>query len=81
MGIQGESTHRMTIFSPGDCWRGDPKSIAAQSERLLQGDREVPRLPIILDLWGNYKSAKEKREDLCLFQFSLRYFVKRERKY
>ena len=54
----------MTIFSPGDCGGGDPKGIAAQSERLLQGDRKVQRLPIILDLWGNCRSTTVKREDL-----------------
>lgn len=43
----------MTIFSPGDSWGGDPKGIAAQSERLLQGDSEVQWFAIILDLWGN----------------------------
>ena len=46
-------THRMTIFSPGDGWGGDPEDITGQSERLLQGDGEVQRLVIVLDLWGN----------------------------
>jgi len=66
MGIQSERTHRMTIFSPGDCWGGDPEGIAAQSERLLQSDSEVQRLPIILDLWGNCNSAKKIKERFVL---------------
>jgi len=41
MAIQGERTHWMPIFSPGDSGGGDPKGVAAQSERLLQGDSEV----------------------------------------
>lgn len=57
MAILGETTHWMTIFSPGDCRGGDPKGIAAQSERLLQGDGEVQWLPIVLDLWGNYRGT------------------------
>lgn len=43
----------MGVFSPGDCWGGDPKGIAAQSERLLQGDGEVQWLAIVLDFWGD----------------------------
>lgn len=70
----------MTIFSPGDCWGGDPKHITAQSERLLQGDSEVQWLAVILDLWRNWRSEKEKGK-ICvytLFQSSLRCFVRRK---
>lgn len=51
--VGGKNTHRMAIFSPGDCWGGDPKGVAAQSERLLQGDSEVQGLAVVLDFWGN----------------------------
>jgi len=44
----------MSIFSPGDGWRGDAKGITAKSERLLQGDGEVNGLAVIGDLWGNW---------------------------
>lgn len=47
------STHRIIIFSPGDCRGGDAEGIAAQSQRLFQGHSEVQLLPVILDLRWN----------------------------
>lgn len=51
--VKTQQTYSVTIFSPGDCRRRDPKDITAKSERLLQGDSEVQWLAVILDLRGN----------------------------
>lgn len=65
----------MTIFGPGDCWRGDPEGVAAQSERLLQCDSKVQRLAVILDLWGNCRGVEERSEALCFKYVSVQFKV------
>lgn len=54
-------THRSAVLGPGDGRGGDPEGVAAQSERLLQGDRQVLGLVVVLDLWGNCSNTQRGR--------------------
>lgn len=46
-------SYRSAVLGPEDCRRRNPKGVTAKSEWLLQGDREVERLAVILNLRGN----------------------------